>query len=115
MTLDEAIVHCKEEAEKLRKDSVKRLQVGLLHAASDCEECASEHEQLAEWLTELKQCRESEVNRAEILRLCNDIEDAVTRIYNSDEEIMYNDLISIRDKLQAIGKELNGDAGSKID
>ena len=50
------------------------------------------------------------IDRAEILRLCNEIEDAVTRIYNSDEEIMYNDLISIRDKLQAIGKELTGDA-----
>lgn len=60
MMIDEAIRHCREKAEKLRKDSVKRLQVGLLHAANDCEECASEHEQLAEWLTELKQRREAE-------------------------------------------------------
>ena len=54
---------------------------------------------------------EPKVNRAEILRLCNDIEDIVARIYNSDEEIMYNDLISICGKLKAIGKEL-GDAGT---
>ena len=49
LTLDEAIQHCKEQAAALRM-------------ASDygCDECAAEHEQLAEWLTELKQCREAE-------------------------------------------------------
>lgn len=96
MTLDEAIKHCQEVAKQ------------------DCTECGKEHERLALWLTELMAYRatdnEPKVNRAEILRMCNAIEDAVTRIYNSDEEIMYNDLISIRDKLQAIGKELTGDA-----
>ena len=111
MTLDEAIVHCKEEAEKLRKDSAKRLQVGLLHAANDCEECAAEHEQLAEWLTELEQRRESEVNRAEILRLCNDIEDFVSEISKlSENYYIYSDCKSILDRTKAIGKELTGDA-----
>lgn len=61
MTIEEAIEHCKEQAVKLRKDSAKRLQIGLMHAANDCEECAAEHEQLAEWLTELKQRREAEI------------------------------------------------------
>lgn len=56
---------------------------------------------------------EPKINRAAILRLCNDIEDIVTRIYNSDEEIMYNDLISIRGKLKEIGKELTGAALQK--
>lgn len=41
MTLDEAIKHCNEVAEAI--------------AASGCEECAKEHRQLADWLTELKQ------------------------------------------------------------
>lgn len=114
MTLDEAIAHCREEAEKLRKDSVKRLQVGLLHAANDCEECAAEHEQLAEWLTELKQRREHEVNRAEILRLCNNIEDCISEAW-ALFKIETCDYDLIHDKLQAIGKELTGDAGNKID
>lgn len=59
MTLEEAIQHCKDEASKLRKDSAKRLQIGLMHAANDCEECAAEHEQLAGWLEELleKRCK----------------------------------------------------------
>lgn len=43
MTLDEAIKHCNEVAEAI--------------AASGCEECAKEHKQLADWLTELKQLR----------------------------------------------------------
>lgn len=41
MTIDEAIRHCEEVAEKM----------------NDCE-CAADHRQLAEWLTELKGLRE---------------------------------------------------------
>lgn len=44
MTLDEAIKHCNEVAEAI--------------SASGCEECAKEHKQLADWLTELKTYRE---------------------------------------------------------
>lgn len=40
MTIDEAIKHCEEVAEKM----------------NDCE-CAEDHRQLAEWLTELKESR----------------------------------------------------------
>ena len=40
MTLDEAIEHAREKA-------------------NGCGECAKEHQQLAEWLEELKQFRES--------------------------------------------------------
>ena len=38
MTIDEAILHCEEKAQ-------------------GCDECASEHQQLADWLRELKQRR----------------------------------------------------------
>ena len=41
MTIDEAIRHCEEVAEKM----------------NDCE-CAADHRQLTEWLTELKELRE---------------------------------------------------------
>lgn len=40
MTIDEAINHCKEVAK------------------SKCDSCGAEHEQLAEWLIELKERRE---------------------------------------------------------
>lgn len=44
MTLEEAIQHCYEVAERLRKDN-------------PCNSCAAEHEQLAHWLEELKKLR----------------------------------------------------------
>ena len=54
MTLEQAIQHCKEKAEELT-DLALTLD-GQQYA--DCAECASEHHQLAEWLTELKHLRE---------------------------------------------------------
>ncbi len=43
MTIDEAITHAREVAEKTKKQG--------------CELCAQEHEQLAKWLEELKRYR----------------------------------------------------------
>lgn len=57
MTLDEAIAHAREVAEK------KYIEGMLCHANPDdgeldgCIKCAKEHEQLQEWLTELRQYR----------------------------------------------------------
>ena len=88
MTLDEAIQHCKEEAEKMRKDSVKRLQVGLMHAANDCEECAAEHEQLAKWLEELLRRREDmAVQRGQSARLEESLRQARIRINDLEAEV----------------------------
>ena len=56
MTLDEAIQHCKDEAHVLFQHSAKH-RTGT---EDSCYECAKEHEQLAEWLTELKQRREQQ-------------------------------------------------------
>lgn len=68
MTIDEAIKHCLEVAEKndgeaevydlLAKNHnspYEKLTASRFHA--DCAECAADHRQLAEWLTELKQWR----------------------------------------------------------
>lgn len=70
MTLDEAIKHCLEVAEKndgeaevyglLAKNHnnpYEKLTASRFHA--DCAECAADHRQLAEWLTELKELRNS--------------------------------------------------------
>lgn len=57
MTLDEAIAHCQEKAEELRKQPFKEKM-----DIADCEECAEEHEQLAEWLKELKELRKENKN-----------------------------------------------------
>lgn len=61
MTLDEAIKHCKEKAEELREYSDVLSETSTTPKGkeiSDCLECAEEHEQLAEWLEELKARRE---------------------------------------------------------
>lgn len=60
MTLDEAIKHCEEVAYK--KEQEYLLKYGGEEAyqsveATECEKCAEEHYQLADWLKELKRDR----------------------------------------------------------
>ena len=59
MTIDEAIAHAREVANTQKGKSGICLQNGLeCEHFSDCLKCAEEHEQLAEWLEELKALRE---------------------------------------------------------
>ncbi len=58
LSIDEAIAHAREVANTQRGKSGICLQNGLeCEHFSDCLKCAEEHEQLAEWLEELKQLR----------------------------------------------------------
>ena len=57
MTLDEAIAHAREMASKLRK--MTSITNGKPY--EECLECASEHEQLAAWLEELKRYKSRKV------------------------------------------------------
>ena len=59
LSIDEAIAHAREVANTQRGKSGICLQNGLeCEHFSDCLKCAEEHEQLAEWLEELKALRE---------------------------------------------------------
>ena len=63
MTLDEAIIHAREVAENVRYNAYTFTESDLLKeecrkAKAECLECAKEHEQLADWLEELKDYRE---------------------------------------------------------
>jgi len=60
MTLDEAIAHAREVAEEQRTQAELSECTDLNYRASACLECAEEHEQLAEWLTELQERREAD-------------------------------------------------------
>ena len=66
LDLDEAIAHCHEKAEeqKQKANSINNNGYGLeadqLNEQSNCLECANEHQQLAEWLTELQERREAD-------------------------------------------------------
>lgn len=58
MTLEEAIQHCHEVAKENRKTALEYARAYAWGTAHECRECANEHEQLADWLAELKQLRE---------------------------------------------------------
>ena len=62
LTLEEAISHCLEVAEK-HKRHAKILEKRLLGSGLDtvdyCLQCAADHEQLAEWLTDYKELKNS--------------------------------------------------------
>lgn len=52
MTIDEEIAHQREVAEKIRTEH--NCECDYYDIDIDCAKCAEEHEQLAEWLEELK-------------------------------------------------------------
>lgn len=59
MTLDEAIKHCKEKAKELSDKAYSEWGKSMTEEeAYECNECAREHEQLAEWLTDYKKLLE---------------------------------------------------------
>ena len=62
LTLDEAIKHCLEVAEQNTQGLYDVIALGGQNPTQEeiarCEECAADHRQLAEWLTELKELRE---------------------------------------------------------
>ena len=66
MTLDEAIRHAEEVAEANNKCAEhirdRMMSEIALNNATECETCAEEHRQLAEWLRELRALRGGEEN-----------------------------------------------------
>lgn len=60
MNLDEAIQHCKEKAKEQRSKAIGYFNGGYSSQieGKSCLNCAEEHEQLAEWLTELKNMKD---------------------------------------------------------
>ena len=58
MTIDEAVKHCLETAEQLeeRANAPYKCEDSELQDNA-CRECAADHRQLAEWLTELKEAK----------------------------------------------------------
>ena len=61
MTIDEAIKHCEEVADSMKREAERYIDSdGLENDQRDkCIECAADHRQLAEWLIELKELRNS--------------------------------------------------------
>ena len=88
MTLDEAIAHAREVAtEQKRRSGACVINDNECDKFSACIKCAEEHEQLAEWLEELKAyrqqhialCEKYDVNTVEELYV-KGIDDFVSRL-----------------------------------
>lgn len=57
MTIDEAIRHCEEVAWENDRKAMCVEEAYQTTEQQNCEQCAADHRQLAEWLTELKDSR----------------------------------------------------------
>ena len=72
MTLDEAIKHCEEVAEK-NESEVKRIQnrppyaCDFYHEEEKCGKCAEEHRQLAKWLKDYKRLLEQQPQDGDLI------------------------------------------------
>lgn len=76
MTLDEAIKHTEEVAIKMECEAMCVEEAYQTAKQADCEKCAEEHRQLAEWLRDYKRLLEQEpcedaVSRQAVLDLVN--------------------------------------------
>lgn len=96
LTLDEAIKHAKEvvdmnynDAEKFdSNDSVEN------YMKANCIKCAEEHEQLAEWLEELKSYKEAE-KQGLLVRLPCKLNGTLYSVNYSNKTIAENTIIKI--------------------
>ena len=81
LTLDEAIKHAKEVAKTNRAEATYNFP-NLKEYYDNCSECANQHNQLAEWLEELKSFKEAE-EQGLLLKLPVPIGTIVYCIYTS--------------------------------
>ena len=104
MTIEEAIQHCRETALSNAACGEAYRKGGQTMLADGCEACAAEHEQLAEWLEELreKRCKVIvQANRikemeAEIQEQLTKRQEAYDRLYAAQSKI--DDLLKQRAK-----------------
>jgi hypothetical protein len=89
LTLEDAISHCLEVAEQneTQAEKIGRQLIGsaIDKYATDCRECAADHRQLAEWLTELKDLREeNKVLMQECDRLIKEKGELLSKVSGGD-------------------------------
>ena len=116
LSIDEAIAHAREVANTQRGKSGICLQNGLeCEHFSDCLKCAEEHEQLAEWLEELKEMRKNQGQIADfwyqegISRESKLIFDKIEEIknrYNVEDFAIIGVLIKVQEIALEIAEEL---------
>ena len=114
MTLDEAIAHAREVAERKRRAINFKSEDNIDDDIKmNCLKCAGEHEQLAEWLEELKELREAEdkfkrninffneINVKVRNQAIDDFKSEVKDLINNSTVIRHKDVDEIAEQLKA--------------
>ena len=113
LSIDEAIAHAREVANTQRGKSGICLQNGLeCEHFSDCLKCGEEHEQLAEWLEELKAYREIGTVE-ECKNSVLDIQKAYNKAIDDCKEltfreVVYYDSLNDRTEFRELAEQLKG-------
>lgn len=106
MTLDEAIAHAREVAEEQRKACDL---AWVWDNPDNIKKCAEEHEQLAEWLEELKSYRASvfsgdmtqQMLKEEYCKAVDDFAESVKNLIVDLSVIRFKDIDEIAEQLKA--------------
>lgn len=122
MTIDEAIAHEREEADIARGNIINSNNLDGYESwnNSQCIKCAEEHEQLAEWLEELKSYRahifSGDMTQAMLKeQYCKAVDDCIKEV--EEEEKQHNHIIT-KDCLFWLKRkfeQLKGDASNGTD
>lgn len=106
MTIDEAIIHAREVAEEQRKACDL---AWVWDNPDNIKKCAEEHEQLAEWLEELKSYRDSvfsgdmtqQMLKEEYCKAVDDFAESVKNLIVDLSVIRFKDIDEIAEQLKA--------------
>ena len=91
MTIDEAIAHAREVAlEQRRRSGTCTTNDNECDKFSNCMKCAEEHEQIADWLEELKIYRESSYGELHDMIYNKAIDDVMNKAKEIQEEQIKN-------------------------
>lgn len=107
MTIDEAIAHAREVAEKNRNfDVIPEKVMATSTFKYNCLKCAEEHEQLAEWLEELKKYREIGLTQYMIKDLIkSEMQAHKDAVHNAELLDEYEEIGTIEECREAVEKQ----------
>ena len=96
MTIDEAIRHCEEVAWENDRKAMCVEEAYQTTEQQNCEQCAADHRQLAEWLTEYKEleakhcdeCRQIAHYDNDVKLLCLIIQDRISYVTDYGKAIL---------------------------
>ena len=126
MTINEAIKHCEEVAWEFDKKAMCVEEAYQTAEQQNCEQCAADHRQLADWLRELQELREKHWDECRLIaHYDNDLKEVIkltgttieTALENLDAKDLIRELATYLydaiDGFRALGKYL--DDHCKID